>query len=207
MERRLRNRCDWGFSVVPFSPSEDTWAAIVQIPSEPLPGFHHNCDKNTNLEETENDEQSCIHERSREMQVKDHTCLHAIWEAHSAPVHDSCESGCVCVSNHDAKETISPYILKPDFLTNFRIRYFSVNTGRCKSVKAVTKVPSRPGKIIPIPGLLDHQDFTRTSVQLGRCGICDQGAAVYRCTEKQVNICEGCYARPVREWNHRNGVQ
>ncbi|HPD11631.1 MAG TPA: hypothetical protein PLN56_11630, partial [Methanoregulaceae archaeon] len=69
------------------------------------------------------------------------------------------------------------------------------------------KVPSRPGKIIPIPGLLDHRDFTRTTIQLGRCGICDGGAAVYRCKEKQVTICEGCYARLVREWNQSKGVQ
>lgn len=170
------------------------------------PGFHQNFDKNANLEEPENCEQLCNHERSREMHVQDHTCLHSVQETHSAPVHDSCESGCICVSHHSAKERVIPYS-GTRFSNQLQNPLFHVNTGRCKPVKDGAKVPSRPGKIIPIPGLLNHQDFTRTSVQLGRCGICDEAAAVYRCKEKQVNICEGCYARLMREWNQSNGVQ
>ena len=169
------------------------------------PGFHQNSDKNANLEEPENCEQLCNHEISREMHVQDHTCLHSIQEAHSASVHEACGSGRTCVSNHSVKETVNPYS-RTRLSNQLQNPLLHVNTGSCKPVKAGAKVPSRPGKIIPIPGLLDHQDFTRTSVQLGRCGICDQGAAVYRCKDKQVNICEGCYSRLIREWNKEYGI-
>jgi len=139
------------------------------------------------------------------MHVQDHTCLHSIQEAHGASVHEACGSGCTCVSNHSVKETVNPY--SGTRLSNqLHNPLLHVNTGSCKPVNAGAKVPSRPGKIIPITGLLDHQDFTRTSVQLGRCGTCDQGAAAYRCTEKQGNICEGCYSRLIREWNKEHGI-
>lgn len=62
------------------------------------------------------------------------------------------------------------------------------------------------GKTIPLPGPLDHREFTRTAVQLDRCGICDRCAAEYRCEERRVKICEGCYASLMREWNQDNGV-
>jgi hypothetical protein len=33
-----------------------------------------------------------------------------------------------------------------------------------------------------------------------------QGLAVYRCKQKQVNICDWCCARMVGEWNQANGI-
>ncbi len=61
--------------------------------------------------------------------------------------------------------------------------------------------------VLPLPGLLDHRTFERTCVDLGRCTICDAGKAVYRSREAQAKICEGCYARLVREWNRKEGVR
>ena len=71
----------------------------------------------------------------------------------------------------------------------------------------VLKVGANRGLVLqePLPGLLDHRTFERTKVELGRCDVCGTGKAVYRSREAQANICEGCYARLVREWNGREG--
>jgi len=64
-----------------------------------------------------------------------------------------------------------------------------------------------PFRVEPLPGLLDHREFTKVKFSSGRCDICRQNAAVYRCAEKQVGVCERCYARMVREWNGGKGVR
>jgi len=63
----------------------------------------------------------------------------------------------------------------------------------------------RPGKVQPLPGVLDHREFERVKVELGRCDVCGAGKAVYRSREAQANICDQCYARLVREWNGGRG--
>ena len=35
---------------------------------------------------------------------------------------------------------------------------------------------------------------------------CHEGSAIFRCAEKDVTVCERCYARMVREWNEEKGV-
>jgi len=57
----------------------------------------------------------------------------------------------------------------------------------------------------PLPGVLDHRTFERMNVDLGRCDICREKRAVYR--SREAKVCEGCYARLVREWNGRAGVR
>ncbi len=69
------------------------------------------------------------------------------------------------------------------------------------------KKGKRPGKVQPLPGVLDHRTFTRTKVEIGRCDVCGEKKAVYRSRETQAKVCEGCYARLVREWNGRVGVR
>ena len=65
----------------------------------------------------------------------------------------------------------------------------------------------RPARAQPLPGVLDHRTFARVEVELGRCDICGAGKAVYRSREAQAKVCEGCYARLVREWNTGEGVR
>lgn len=69
------------------------------------------------------------------------------------------------------------------------------------------KAETQPGKVQPLPGVLDHRTFERTKVDLGRCTVCGAGKAVYRSREARTKVCEGCYARLVREWNGREGVR
>ncbi len=83
----------------------------------------------------------------------------------------------------------------------------SLSTRECKDVQG-RKKSAKSGKpfcVYPLPGLLDHRDFARVKVVSGRCDVCSKGPAVFRCAEKQVGVCEGCYAVMVREWNDRNG--
>jgi len=49
-------------------------------------------------------------------------------------------------------------------------------------------------------------DFERGSVDLGRCGLCDEGKALFRSGELRLNICERCYGRLLREENRNKGV-
>ena len=59
----------------------------------------------------------------------------------------------------------------------------------------------------PLSGVLDPREFLRVKVELGRCDLCDAGKAVYRSREARTSLCEGCYARLVREGNAREGVR
>ena len=57
-----------------------------------------------------------------------------------------------------------------------------------------------------LPGVLDHREFTRVGTDLGRCDVCAGGRAVHRSGDGRVVLCEGCFARLVREWNGGKGV-
>ncbi len=59
----------------------------------------------------------------------------------------------------------------------------------------------------PLSGVLDPRSFARVRVELGRCDVCGVAKAVYRSREAQAKVCEGCYARLVREGNARVGVR
>ena len=65
----------------------------------------------------------------------------------------------------------------------------------------------QPGKVQPLPGVLDHRTFERVKTELGRCDVCGAKKAIYRSREAQANICDQCYARLVREWNLGEGVR
>lgn len=59
----------------------------------------------------------------------------------------------------------------------------------------------------PLSGVLDPRSFARVRVEIGRCDICGTAKAVYRSSEAQTKVCEGCYSRLVREGNARVGVR
>jgi len=52
-----------------------------------------------------------------------------------------------------------------------------------------------------------YRTFTGAKVSLGRCDVFWAGKAIYRSREAQAKVCEGCYARLVRERNGRAGVR
>ena len=60
-------------------------------------------------------------------------------------------------------------------------------------------------QVLPLPGVLDPGDFTRIRADIGRCSVCRAERAVYR--SREAKVCEGCYARLVRERNSQEGVR
>jgi hypothetical protein len=56
-----------------------------------------------------------------------------------------------------------------------------------------------------LPGVLEHTEFSRATVSLGRCSVCGEGRAVFRSEDGRTVLCEGCYARLVRAWNEGRG--
>ncbi|MDD3622933.1 MAG: hypothetical protein PHQ81_11070 [Methanofollis sp.] len=58
-----------------------------------------------------------------------------------------------------------------------------------------------------LPGVLDHREFTRVKTDLGRCGVCGEGRAVFRSADGHVVLCERCYAGLVQGWNAGRRVE
>lgn len=67
------------------------------------------------------------------------------------------------------------------------------------------KTDRSSGKV-PIPGILDHRDFRRVEVSVGKCDICGESEAVSRNDSKMTNCCEQCFGRLVREGNRAEGA-
>jgi len=51
------------------------------------------------------------------------------------------------------------------------------------------KKAKRPGKVQPLPGILDHRMFKRTKVDLGRCDVCGAGGRAYRGLFSPAEVC------------------
>jgi hypothetical protein len=168
-------------------------------------GFHHEKEQIANESGAESGLQFSNEERSREMHIQDHVSLHTIPGTHSTANCSANGPACVCISAGSANHR-EELLSAPQSRNQRQAALVEECTPPCKPGQTNARQSSRPGKTIPLPGLLDHREFTRTSIQLGRCDICDHGAAVYRCVQKQVNICEGCYSRLVRGWNQNNGI-
>ncbi len=75
----------------------------------------------------------------------------------------------------------------------------------CTPLKRCARRGAMPQE--PLSGVLDPREFLRVKVEIGRCDLCDTGKAVYRSREARTSLCEGCYARLVREGNAREGVR
>ena len=75
----------------------------------------------------------------------------------------------------------------------------------CDALKTGAKGGGVPQE--SLSGVLDHREFSRVRVEIGRCDVCGAGKAVYHSREALTKLCEGCYARLVREWNKEGGVR
>jgi len=84
--------------------------------------------------------------------------------------------------------------------------YTCLKNARRSTAAAVT-TPARRVRVQPLPGVLDHRGFERVKSEIGRCDVCGRVQAVYRSREARTKVCEGCYARLVRDWNREEGVR
>jgi len=75
-----------------------------------------------------------------------------------------------------------------------------VSVNQCKSANI-------NGFTLPLPGVMCAADFERVSVDLGLCGLCDEGKAVFRSEGLRLSLCERCYGRLLREENGGTGMR
>lgn len=146
--------------------------------------------------------------RDRERGTSSGTSLHHLPGTQSMDSEIGDASSCACISaagENVAYDSVSRSLIANSGLQNCS----SFSTGIRKDMqKRITGVKGqKPFRVDPIPGLLDHHDFKRVRVVSSKCDICHEGSAIFRCAEKQVSVCEGCYARMVREWNEEKGVK
>lgn len=107
-----------------------------------------------------------------------------------------CESGDVANKiNRDSMS--SPLEVKSKHLSSFPLQTSYNND--CKEKTAA--------KVRPLPGILDHRDFERVNVELGKCSLCGNGRAVFSSKGLRMSICEGCYGRLLREECLKEGVR
>ena len=160
----------------------------------------------------EEDAYSCLEseneEEGTERGTSSDTSLHHLSGTHSMNREMGDDTSCACVPG--SGENKSPAGLMRSLIADSGLQNGSlISTSLRKDVQRKGKgvKNGKPFRINPLPGLLDHRDFVRVKVVSSRCDVCHEGAAVFRCVEKNVGVCESCYARMVREWNEQKGVR
>jgi hypothetical protein len=152
--------------------------------------------------ESDNDEDST------ERGTSSDTSFHQLSGTHTKPLEMRDISACACDSGKDENgSTAGP---QKSSIASSGLQYNSLlSASICKDVQRRRTGAKRekPFRVDPLPGLLDHRDFVRVKMVSDRCDICQKSSAVFRCAEKNVGVCEGCYARMVREWNEKKGIQ
>ena len=107
---------------------------------------------------------------------------------------------CVCVSKIDANINEK----KPKAVVNDERSCIGtplVCTTPVQTAANGCKSANVNGFTHPLPGLMCADDFERVSVDLGRCGLCGEGKALFRSCDLKLAICEKCYGRVLREGN------
>ncbi|MDE4908969.1 hypothetical protein L0665_10155 [Methanogenium marinum] len=127
---------------------------------------------------------------------------------HSIPDNCSGTGLCLCESGTGENEIVSRTSMpqlpnKGNFVHKSQIQH----ARKVNKTGERVKTNRRKDEVFPLPGILDHTSFCRSSVSLGHCSICGNGVAVYHSKEQRASICEKCYARLVREWNKSEGVR
>jgi len=138
--------------------------------------------------------------------------LHELPGTQSGPSPTYHDDGSVCMYVCDpedgAKQWPQTKVSSPILNSAGKSRKSWCKSG-CKGVEGVINVKTKAvtGAVLPLPGLLDHRDFERVSVELGKCSLCENGRAVFSSKDLKMNICEGCYGRLLREENEKNGIK
>jgi hypothetical protein len=165
-------------------------------------------DTGVNKEDADSCSESENEEEGTERGTSSDTSLHHLSGTHSMNDQLSDASSCACVSG--SGENKSPAGSLRSLIADSGLQNgHSISTSLRNNVQSKGKSvkSKKPFRVDPLPGLLDHRDFIRVKVVSGRCDICHKDEAVFRSTEKQIGVCERCYAKMVREWNGENGVK
>ena len=145
---------------------------------------------------------------STERGASSDTSFHHLPVTQNTRTETSGGSSCACVPG--SGENTSPACAQKSLIPRSALQNSSsLSTSLRKDMQRREKgaKSEKPFRIDPLPGLLDHRDFVRVKIPQNRCDICQEGIAVFRCAEKHVEVCEGCYAKMVREWNEKAGIK
>ncbi|MDE4908177.1 hypothetical protein L0665_06085 [Methanogenium marinum] len=174
----------------------------------PSPGFHPQNEKNGPSGD------DCIGAySSKEVQYRD-ICTDSKGTLHESAGSfsdvDTCGGTSPCLSDPEVCENECITSEKKQITTSID-KKGNIGQYNCKKETKKTcekmKINRLPGHTLPLPGILDHRDFERSSVSLGHCTLCGNGPALYQSKNQRASICETCYARLVREWNLSEGVR
>ncbi len=170
------------------------------------PRLHPKIGKSANQKNVVSRVYSCNEVQYKETCTGTPVIVHPSGEPQNLPddAGSGCSDGCESRMSANVDDIRAP---QPSFPYKTPERRVSDCTPGCKGVQTGANVQSKTGKVLPLPGLLDHRTFERARVDLGRCTICDTAKAVYHSREARASICQGCYARLVREWNREEGVR
>ncbi len=171
------------------------------------PTLHPNPGKSANVNYDHNDVCFCTEDTSKDRCTESSIRLHTNPISFSNPESSGNRNGCLYDPGKSVTDSAIPGICAPiaDCIAQFPL---SVCKSECNSEKTSVNVQTKKaGRTLPLPGILDHGDFRRSSVSLGHCSICGEGAAVYHSKSQRASICEGCYSRLLREWNKNEGVE
>ena len=165
-------------------------------------------DTDVNEEDVNSCSESENEEEGTERGTSSDTSLHHLPGTHGMNREMGDDTSCVCVPGCGENKSPAGALKSP--IARSGLHYGSlISIGLRKDVQRKEKgvKSGKPFRVEPLPGLLDHRDFKRVKVVSSRCDICHTGAAVFWCAEKQIGVCEGCYAKMVREWNREKGVK
>ena len=173
------------------------------------PSLHQKSDESANQAEAYFVPVFCTGEEREERRTESIGRLHGLPVTPGAPVSPAsvCGGDGVCDHNGSAKELVNSTVSQPLQNSGPQAEKTLCKSG-CNTIAGGITVHKAlgAGATLPLPGILDHMSFRRSSVSLGSCDVCGEGAAVYHSEEQRVSICEACYARLVREWNMSEGV-
>ncbi|QYZ80127.1 hypothetical protein E2N92_12165 [Methanofollis formosanus] len=176
----------------PDPPDDSTFA----------PGLHRSCTENVQSRGTEERPRSTYSKERREISLSSSTRLHQNEDAPTTPDRSGSPGEGGCDRRSGAHEDNDPDKTVPIEKPGHKILPF----GSTFRVQPGAIQCTRANKVLPLPGVLDRREFTRVKTDLGRCDVCGEGKAVHRSADRQVVLCEGCYARVVQAWNAGMGV-
>ncbi|GAB7015452.1 hypothetical protein [Methanogenium cariaci] len=174
------------------------------------PSLHRNSRDCANKPEAHSASVFCTGKEREERRTESIGRLHGLPVTPNTPVPSASVWGSdgVCDHSGSAKEAVNSVVNRPLQNSGPQTENMWCKSD-CNTPTGSTKV--HKGKAsdatLPLPDILDHTSFYRSAVSVGNCDVCGKGAAVYHSEEQRTSICEGCYARLVREANRDEGVR
>jgi hypothetical protein len=166
------------------------------------PHVHRSCTEKVQRTGTEEKGQTDYSQERRESSLSHSTILHQKGDTRTPPDPPVSAGDCVCDPRQSANDRDNEGERAGMFNPDAKIHPF----GGTVKVHVSANQCTGANEVVPLQGVLDHREFTRTKTDLGRCSVCDEGRTVFRSGDGMVRLCERCYRQLVRGWNEKKGV-